>query len=284
MILSFHPCIEGDRNIICAGRGPDGGDLKAIKAARAVILSQGCSRTLYEMAHDHCGNVFPDYDARFKHPGKIGQIELFQKTGAPHPKTEIFRDIHAYKSQYGGKAPGGDFGYPFVFKFSWGGEGESVHLIRSAQELDRMMEKASLYERGGHKGFLLQEYIPADGKSLRVVVVGQAMVSYWRIQAGKDGFYSSLAKGAVTDADSDPAGRAAAERTVAKFCHDTGINLAGFDLIFSAPSANDKKRQQPLFLEINYFFGRKGLGGSEKFYALLRSEVEKWLAGLGRSA
>jgi len=284
MILSFHPCIEGDRNIICAGRSPDKEDLKAIKAADAVILSQGCSRTLYEMARDHCGNVFPNYDARFKHPGKIGQIRLFQKTGATHPKTEIFQDILAYKRQYDGKEPGGDFGYPFVFKFSWGGEGESVHLIRSSEEIDGIMEKVADYERGGLTGFLLQEYIPSGGKSLRVVVVGQAMVSYWRIQSGKDSFYSSLAKGAVMDADSDSAGRAAAERISAKFCHETGINLAGFDLIFSAPAASDKERKQPLFLEINYFFGRKGLGGSEKFYVLLRCEVDKWLAGLGLSA
>lgn len=284
MILSFHPCIEGDRNIICAGRSPDGEDLKAIKAAHAVILSQGCSRMLYEMARDHCGNVFPNYGARFKHPGKIGQIELFQKTGAPHPKTEIFRDIYAYTSRYDGKQPKDDFSYPFVFKFSWGGEGESVHLIRSVEELARVMEKAADYERGGHKGFLLQKYIPAAGKTLRMVVVGQTMASYWRIQESKDNFYSSLSKGAVVDAFSDSVQRKAAEKAVKQFCTETGINLAGLDLIVSTLSDTETDRQGPLFLEINYFFGRKGLGGSEKFYALLRSEVEKWLAGLGLSA
>ena len=281
MIVSFHPCFEADWNIICAGRSPDGEDLRAIKAAHAVILSQGCSRMLHEMVRNHCGNVFPNYDARFEHPGKIGQIELFQKTGTPHPKTEIFRDIHAYTSRYDAKQPEGDFSYPFVFKFSWGGEGESVHLIRSAEELDRMMEKAADYERGGNKGFLLQECISANGRTLRVVVIGQTMVSYWRIQESKANFYSSLSKGAVVDAVSDSVQRAAAEKTARQFCRETGINLAGFDLIFPALSGTEKDRQGPLLLEINYFFGRKGLGGSEKFYALLRNEVEKWLAGLG---
>jgi ribosomal protein S6--L-glutamate ligase len=238
---------------------------------------------LYEMARNNCRHVFPNYDVRFTYPDKIGQIELFRKTGAPHPKTETFPSLHAYRNRYGGKQSRADFDYPFVFKFSWGGEGESVYLVRSAEEFDRMMEKAAVYERGGVNGFLLQEYIPAGGKTLRVVVVGQAMVSYWRIQDGKGSFYSSLAKGAVVDTDSDSTGRAVAEKTVVQFCHETGINLAGFDLIFSALSGTEKEQQQPLFLEINYFFGRKGLGGSEKFYALLYSEVEKWLFGLGFS-
>jgi len=283
MILSFHPCIEGDRNIICAGRSPDGEDLKAIKSAQAVILSQGCSRILYEMASNYCGHVFPNYDAKFQYPGKIGQIELFRKNKAPHPRTEFFGDIHVYTSRYGGMRPGGDFNFPFVFKFSWGGEGETVHLVRSADELDGMIQKAGAYERSGLKGFLLQEYIPADGRTLRVVVAGQTIVSYWRVQEKKDRFYSSLAKGAVVDAASGSVQRKVAEKAVEQFCSETGINLAGFDLIFSTLSGTETDRQEPLFLEINYFFGRKGLGGSEKFYALLRSEVEKWLAGLGLS-
>jgi ribosomal protein S6--L-glutamate ligase len=280
MILSFHPCIEGDRNIICAGRSPDEQDLKAIQAADAVILSQGCSLKLYEMTRRYCRHVFPNYDARFAYPGKIGQIELFRKTGTLHPGTEIFRDVHAYMGRHTGQRSQKDLDYPLVFKFSWGGEGEAVYLIRSAREFDRIMEKAEAYERSGLRGFLLQTHIPTDGRSLRVVVVGQAMVSYWRIQDQKDQFYSSLAAGAVIDADSDPAGRAAAEKAVVQLCCKTGINLAGFDLIFSASSQIEKERKQPLFLEINYFFGRKGLGGSEKFYALLRGEVEKWLQGL----
>jgi ribosomal protein S6--L-glutamate ligase len=42
-----------------------------------------------------------------------------------------------------------------------------------------------------------------------------------------------------------------------------------------------KKDPQPLFLEINYFFGRAGLGGSERFYDMLQTEIDNWLAGLG---
>ena len=66
MILSFHPCFDADRNIICAGRDPDEKDLAAIRAADAVILPQGCREALYLLVRQNCPHVFPDYDARFQ--------------------------------------------------------------------------------------------------------------------------------------------------------------------------------------------------------------------------
>ena len=77
MIVSFHSIFEADTNIICAGRAPNATDLAAIKAAKAVILNQGCSRSLYEAARANCPNVFPNYDAKFNYPGKIGQNGIF---------------------------------------------------------------------------------------------------------------------------------------------------------------------------------------------------------------
>ncbi len=62
---------------------------------------------------------------------------------------------------------------------------------------------------------------------------------------------------------------------VRDLCDHTGINLAGFDLVF--PDNSDV----PLFLEINYTFGRAGLGGSDTFYGLLKGEIDKWLEACG---
>ena len=53
-------------------------------------------------------------------------------------------------------------------------------------------------------------------------------------------------------------------------------DLAGVDVVFSAQE-NDAP---PLLLEINYFFGRKGLGGSEAYYKILQAEIQTWLAGV----
>jgi len=53
--------------------------------------------------------------------------------------------------------------------------------------------------------------------------------------------------------------------------------MAGFDLLFSS----ERKNRTPLFLEINYYFGRRGLGGSERFYEILIAEIEKKIDIIG---
>jgi ribosomal protein S6--L-glutamate ligase len=79
-----------------------------------------------------------------------------------------------------------------------------------------------------------------------------------------------LAKGAIIDAQADPELQELAISETNAFCKKTKIDLAGFDFLFS-----DEK--EPFFLEINYFFGRRGLGGSEKYYQMLIEEITNWL-------
>ncbi len=281
MILSYHPCFEADKNILCAGREPDADDLAAITAAHAVILPQGCRRSLYEMAHNNCGHVFPNFDSRFQYAGKIGQARLFQEKNVPHPRTETYLNLNTFAEHYGGFPATPAFDFPFVFKFDWGGEGYQVYLIQSASEFKDILQTAGNYEDSGHTGFIIQEYIPSTNRSLRVVVIGQTVISYWRVQSGALSFCKNLARGAVIDAQADPELQALAVTSVKAFCSSTGINLGGFDLLFSS----QRKRSIPLFLEINYYFGRRGLGGSERFYEILIVEIEKWVDRIGlRSA
>jgi ribosomal protein S6--L-glutamate ligase len=277
MILSYHPCFKADKNILCAGREPAEDDLAAINAAHAVILPQGCRQSLYQMAHDNCGHVFPNFDSRFKYAGKIGQIRLFQEKNVPHPRTETHLNVEAFAGQYGGFPAKPAFDFPFVFKFDWGGEGYQVYLIQSASEFEDILQLAKDFEDSGHTGFIIQEYIPSDNRSLRVVVIGQTVISYWRVQSNTRSFCSNLTRGAVIDAHADPELQALAVASVKAFCSRTGINLAGFDLFFSSRS----KSSTPLFLEINYYFGRRGLGGSERFYEILIAEIEKWIDRIG---
>ncbi len=148
--------------------------------------------------------------------------------------------------------------------------------MRSCEEFDRIMDQAERFERSGQDGFLIQEYIPT-GRSLRVVVIGERLITYWRVSNASDGFCTSLAKGAVLDRLSDPDLKAEASHYIRKFCGKTGINLAAFDAIFSSLDTEN----EPLFLEMNYFFGRRGLGGTEAYYALLKTEIVNWLDRLG---
>ena len=278
MIVSFHPIFQADKNVICAGRNPGPEDVAAMQIAEAVILPQGCRRALYEIARKNCALVFPNYDVRFDYPDKIGQLRLFQKQNILFPPSKSFSDLdsfHRYRAQRVDKEP---FEFPFVFKFNWGGEGETVHLVSSAQQFEKIIEIAGGFEQTGQRGFIIQAFIPNGGRTLRVTVIGKRLISYWRVQKDANVFATSIAKGAELDVDADPELQARAVAVVRRFCQETKINLAGFDLLFPAESKDAK----PYLLEINYFFGRRGLGGSERYYAILNKEIDNWLDRHGK--
>jgi len=273
MIVSFHPLFEGQKNILCAGRDPGPDDLRAIKDAAAVILPQGCSRSLYELARNNCKHVFPNYNARFEYPGKLGQIRLFRKTGVAHPTSKLYETAGTLNPKCDGTKEMVPFPFPFVFKFDWGGEGNTVFWVQSPKAFQDLLQKAATFEKSGQKGFLLQEYIANLNRSLRVVIIGGQFFAYWRIQNDVDVFHDNISKGAIIDIDGDPHLQRLGIELVKYFCNKTKINLAGFDVIFSTHS----EKATPMLLEINYFFGRKGLGGSQVYYNILQKEIINWL-------
>jgi ribosomal protein S6--L-glutamate ligase len=276
MILSFHPLFEADQNIICAGRDPDAHDEEAIKAAEAVILPQGCTRMLYEMVRNNCDHYYPNYDARFRYPGKIGQIRLFRDTDTPHPRTQIYASMESFCHKHDDEMDQQSFQFPLVFKFDWGGEGDTVFLVPSVEGLRKVLQNAEIYEKSGQRGFLIQQYVPHHNRALRVAIIGEQSFSYWRVQENSKCFSANLSKGAILDYESDPDSQFDAVSCVKIFCEKSGINLAGIDVIFSS----EEKKTTPLLLEINYYFGRKGLGGSPGYYKILRKEIRRWLAGI----
>lgn len=279
MIVSFHPIITADQNLLCAGRDPGPAEAEAMVHARAVILPQGCRKTLYDMAVRLCPHVFPDYSARFRYPGKIGQAALFEDLALPHPRTRAFAGMDDFFRKTGFPESGLDLGFPLVFKFDWGGEGDGVFLANAAADLHPLLDKAKAFETTGQKGFLLQEFVPTDGRSLRVAVIGGQRIHYWRVPGDTSRFGTALSKGAVVDRDADPELRHQGVDLVDRLCEKSGLNLAGVDVIFR----NTAGPPMPLLLEINYFFGRIGLGGSEAYYGMLAEAVDEWLADRGLS-
>ena len=274
MILSFHPIFEADRNLICAGRDPDADDLAAIRRATAIILPQGCRESLYNAATQYGARVFPNYEARFAFPGKVGQSRLFEATGVPHPPTMRYAGTDDFFRRHpDGRGP---FAIPAVVKLDWGGEGESVFPVGHDQDLPSVLRRLQECEATGQRGFIIQKWIPAGGRSLRVVVVGHQMVSYWRSMPDRRMCLASLSQGGTIDRASDRHLITAAESAAADFCRRTAINLAGFDFVFSTDASLAGART-PLFLEINYFFGRQGLGGSDAYYRQLVRAIEFWL-------
>ncbi len=277
MIVSYHPCYEGDINRLCAGRDPDHSDIELIRKADAVILPQGCYRSLFNVTKKYAKRFFPDYTARFSFPGKIGQTRLFAKTKTPHPETLVFHDTNDFFRRYESERKFPCSGYPFVFKFDWSDEGSNIFLVQNPSELKKILSLARRYEKTDQKGFLLQKYIRSANRTLRVVIIGKRILSYWRVQPDPSRFCANLSRGGIIDTDSEPALQEKAKRAVSLFSEKTNINLAGIDIIFD----RDDPGQTPLFLEINYYFGRKGLGGSAKYYAILKQEIDRWIMKQG---
>ena len=269
MILSFHPCYVADENRICAGRSPNEADLASIRAAQAVILPQGCTAELYALARDNAPRCFPNFEARFGYPGKTDQIRLFRDLAAPHPSTRLYTSLRSFDFRGELTAISAEIGFPLVFKLDFGGEGDTVELIKGPAHLRAHIEEAMRHFEGP---FLLQEYIPAGQRSLRVVVIGDQTISYWRINPDPHGFGTSAGKGARIDHGADPQLQRLACTATRALCAKSGINLAGFDLLFGSTDP------RPLFLEINHYFGRRGLGGSEAFYEILTAEIDAWLS------
>lgn len=274
MILSFHPIVEADENRLCAGREPDGDDLKAIRRAEAVVLYQGCSEALYRMARANCAQIFPNMDIRFDYPGKLGQILLFRKLGLDCPVTTLFQSVDEFKRSPVGLA------LPWVIKLNWGGQGDSIWVVKTARDQDRAMTRLVAMEKTGQPGFLVQQHIDAQGRCLRVVVVGDHIVSYWRIQSATQPFGTGVAHGAQIDHAADPDLQEKAAAIVRQICRQTRLQLGGFDFIFNR-SALNHGTATPLLLEINYFFGRTGLGGSQGFYNIFTEAVDRWLSDIG---
>lgn len=273
-IISFHPIIPGDR--FFWERSPWSRQLcRNLAQARAVILPQTVSREFYALCKSLCPNVFPNYDIRFQWEGKVGDAMLFWSNQVPHPKTIVFPRVESLIGEHPDMGEKPDLPpFPFVLKGAHGGEGSSIWLIRDEEELHERLRELEQLEWHNTTGFVIQEYLPDITRDLRVVVIGNQIVSYWRNNAGS--FLHNVARGGTIDFDSDPDMQETGRKAVRDLCRRTAINLAGFDLIFPDPAG------PPQFLEINYTFGRTGLGGSERFYGLLKKGVDGWLAALPR--
>ena len=276
MILSFHPCFDTDIQIILGDRRLDSDILECIQKADAIILPQACPQNLYQMCVDSTAHVFPDYDARIRYPGKIGQSRMFEDFHLPHPETLRWRDVEEFKEAHH-RLSALPHEVPFLIKDDMSHEAEGVFLVEDGTSLREALKKLAIREQSGLKGFVTQSYISCNGNALRSVVIGKKTITYWKRPDKPGGKITTISRGAIIDHDWRPDLQKKA-RTQAKALADTaGINLAAIDFVF--PLAD--KYPEPLFLEINYYFGRRGLGGTEQYYRLLYEAIHDWLAEIG---
>ncbi|MFC1820082.1 RimK family alpha-L-glutamate ligase [Thermodesulfobacteriota bacterium] len=273
MILSFHPCFTAEYQIILGDRSLNSEDLLLINKAKVIILPQSCPYDLYQACKTSSAYLFPNYEVRFRFPGKIGQAILFEKAGLPYPETtqwdsvEEFRNAMDRYSSY-------PHGVPFILKTDDSHEGEGIYIIEDSESLELSLKSLSNLERSGSRRFISQELIPSGGNTLRAVIMGHKIITYWKRSQGDGEVIITVSRGAKIDSgwrkDLQKKGRIQAR----KLSSTTGINLAAIDLVFPIGHHTDPG---PLLLEINYYFGRRGLGGSLTYYRLLFETIKDWL-------
>lgn len=276
MILSFHPCFDADEQILLGDRFPGPLHLERIKEAQAIILPQGVREEVYALCVQNCPRVFPDYKARFQYPGKIGQCRLFEALGINQPRTHPWAHIAAFQES---SAQRSEHGFPFLIKCDRRHEGDGVYWVPDQDDLERALEKLAIMESSGEYGFVTQEYVPCGGNVLRAVILDKKIITYWKRPHAPGQVVTTLSRGASIDFNWRPDLQDKGKAQVRNISRKAGINLGAIDFVF--PMAGDPA---PLTLEINYFFGRRGLGGTETYYGMLLEAVVDWLTRQGLDA
>lgn len=147
---------------------------------------------------------------------------------------------------------------PFVAKLPKASMGDGVWLIENRQHWQRYCERTPV--------LYVQEYLPID-RDVRVVVVGEQVVTaYWRTQSDR-GFYNNVAQGGQIDYSPVPA---SVTDLALRLARELGVDHAGFDIAVVGSHA--------YVLEFNRLFGNQGLAqGSalrEAILAYLSSKSE----------
>jgi ribosomal protein S6--L-glutamate ligase len=109
--------------------------------------------------------------------------------------------------------------------------------------------------------------------------MGNQILTYWKRPAKPGQIITTISKGARIDHDWQPELQEKGRHQARILAKRTGINLAAVDFVFPL----SEESPEPLFLEINYYFGRRGLGGMDAYYRLLFRAIQDWLKGIGLS-
>jgi len=276
MILSFHPCFVADAQIILADRQLSAKDRRLIQTADAIILPQSCALPLYNACKNSEAHVFPDYELRFRYPGKVGQSLLFEKLSIPHPATNRWPSVKKFRDLR--KDQGASLhDMPFFLKADKSHEGDGIYFI---EDKVRLASALRSLEKAGSENFISQEAIPCKGNVLRAVVLHKRIMTYWKRPSRPDELITTISHGSRVDKSWKPELQEKGRVQAQWISEKTGINLAAFDFVFDLCHPNP----EPFILEINYYFGRRGLGGSLNYYGLLLKAIREWLKEKGLDA
>lgn len=273
-IVSYHTGLEAEANFVLISQRPlERADALALASAEAVLLPQVCRSDLCALVAA-CGVAhFPRPAAHLSLDGKVGNRRLFSGLGLPQPDTVEFASLQqAVEAWQGGHPAVRGLGTPLVAKGAGDGMGRNVFLVSGPDQLAGLAGRLETACPRGPQGLVLQRYLPGASE-MRVVLLGSGFRAYWH-QPALGEFRANLNQGGGWRSDG-PAHELEAGLALARRLQDAaGIDIAGVDIIFPAGGG-------ALLLEVNFYFGRQGLGGGEIYMGMYLEAVRAWLVGLG---
>jgi ribosomal protein S6--L-glutamate ligase len=274
-IVSYNPALEADRDLLLTSQRPLGPeDEEAIGSAGAVLLPQVCRRDLWHLVTRHQKPHFPNPKAHLNYSGKVGNLNLFKSLGLPTPLSLTCESLAEAEALWqGGGLTRLGLEPPLVFKGASGGEGQNVYLVHDLKELGAFANSLETSCVNGPPGLVLQEYVECRGRDVRVIIMGKWHDVFWRI--GRPGeFRANLSQGGRIERKERRQDLERALDLALSLQKAAEIDLAAVDILVP-------EGQEPLLLEINFYFGRQALGGGKAFLLRYLESVRHWLSGLG---
>ncbi len=135
-----------------------------------------------------------------------------------------------------------DFSFPFLIKSEHSCSAKGIFLIRNQVDLDKVINNPEFISV--NESIIVQELINMR-KDLRVIIVGGEVVSfYWRINTSKDWKPTSTNFGSIVDFENFPDKW---KDHILKTFSDLNISTGAFDIAW----ANDDLSSKPIYLEVS---------------------------------
>lgn len=180
--------------------------------------------------------IFPSIETMQLGYSKVEMTRALWTIAPKHvPYTEILANTPANQEKILATFP-----YPFVAKDVRNSMGRGVYLIDRKQEFEAYVNQSDV--------LYIQEYLPNEGKDLRICVVGQEIfTAYWR-KSAEGQFLHNVAQGGTLSFEDIPQEACELVLNIAKALN---INHAGFDVLVS--------EGKYYLLEFNVLFGNEGI-------------------------
>lgn len=170
---------------------------------------------------------------------KLHSLQIMHDAGLATPKTAVISRSRALPAAVAAVG-----GAPVIIKLVQGTQGQGVIFARNLATAAAVVDKL----RSLRQQLLVQEYIEADGRDLRILVIGGEVVAAMERQASSGDFRANLHRGGTAvSVDLDAETKALAVAAAA--AHN--LHTAGVDIIQSDHG--------PLLLEVNSSPGLEGI-------------------------